>query len=263
MTCRNTNESATASSTGRYKKRTATSICNDSNGFGCVATKEVTRYDWANDSCPGTTSGCTASSQLIGWCSDWDYDGCYCAGTIDKSPVIVDVLGNGFDLTSEAGGVNFDIDSDGVAERTSWTAAGSDDAWLALDHDGDGLIEFGTELFGNYTTQPASAKPNGFIALGELDKAEKGGNADGTVDNKDSAYGLLRLWQDTNHDGVSQPQELHTLASLNVESISLGYKEAKRRDRYGNEFRYRAKVNGRGASDAGRWAYDVFLNAAP
>jgi hypothetical protein len=47
------------------------------------------------------------------------------------------------------------------------------------------------------------------------------------------------------------------LAAANVTSISLDYKESGQRDRYGNWFRYRAKVSDIG--NVGRWAYDVFL----
>ena len=52
--------------------------------------------------------------------------------------------------------------------------------------------------------------------------------------------------------GLSEPDELSTLQSLNVDSMELDYKESRRADQFGNEFRYRAKVSG-------RWAYDVFL----
>jgi hypothetical protein len=45
-----------------------------------------------------------------------------------NSPVLVDVSGDGFDLTDAAGGVNFDLDGDGAREKLSWTAVGSDDA---------------------------------------------------------------------------------------------------------------------------------------
>ena len=75
------------------------------------------------------------------------------------SPIIVDTARDGYRLTSVANGVYFDVNADGTPERTAWTRRDSDDAFLAMDRNGNGRIDDGTELFGNYT--PAYARPEG------------------------------------------------------------------------------------------------------
>ena len=162
-------------------------------------------------------------------------------------PLIVDTARNGYKLTSVAGGVRFDLNADGIAEQVAWTRLDSDDAFLALDRNGNGLIDDGTELFGNHTPArpdlPGVTTANGFEALKFVETTAYGASEPNEViTSRDAAFSRLLLWRDLNHNGISEADELQPLSESGLEAIDTDYKNSKRVDKNGNEFRQRARV---------------------
>lgn len=161
------------------------------------------------------------------------------------SPLILDLDGDGIETSSlEQNAVFFDIDNDGIRERTAFV--GPDDGLLALDRNGDGQITDANELFGYQDTVSItfSTTPNplsleapgnlgitgesGFDRLRELDD-----NGDGFIDSNDAAYGDLVVWRDLDQDGRSDEGELILLVEAGVAAISLA-DEARREFLNGN-----------------------------
>lgn len=204
-----------------------------------------------DDLCIEMEQQCNASGGIWKGCNR----GCF-------SPIVIDIAGNGFDLTNGQNGVYFDLAGEGFKNKISWTSANSDDAWLVLDRNGNGTIDSGLELFGNYTPQPSSIPVedrNGFLVLAEYDKASEGGNNDGIINRFDNVFFALRLWQDKNHNGISEQSELFTLPELDIKFMELEFRTSKRTDEHGNRFRYRAKVRDARNASVGKWAWDIFL----
>jgi hypothetical protein len=217
------------------------------NGSGTIGVYDPTPLEC------GEGGGCTDEScALVQAYCDPIMGLCY-------TPLLIDVFGNGYNLTNARNGVWFDLDGNGSPNHTSWTVADGDDGWLVLDRNGNGTIDSGAELFGNFTPQLPTKMPSGFLALAEYDIPSTGGNGDGTIDDTDSIFSSLRLWVDKNHNGVSEANELFTLPSLGLTSISLDTRMSRRRDVHGNVFALRAKVDSVFGSNLGRWAVDVFL----
>ena len=119
-----------------------------------------------------------------------------------RSPLAVDLDGDGVETVSLDNGVYFDHDGNGFAEKTGWI--GSDDALLVRDLNENGQIDNGSELFGDQTILSNGEKAaNGFEALADLDS-----NRDGVFDGDDEAFGEIKVWQDLNQNGVVDDGEL-------------------------------------------------------
>lgn len=103
----------------------------------------------------------------------------------------------------------FDLDSDGKEENISFAGKGS--GFLALDKNGDGKINDGSELFG-------TKSGDGFRDLAEYDE-----DKNGWIDENDSIFGKLRVWT-KDEDGRDY---LMDLKQADVGAIYLGNKDTQ------------------------------------
>ncbi len=155
-------------------------------------------------------------------------DGNFETGEVTKSPLILDLNGDGVKTTSKENGVYFDHENDGFAERTGWVSA--EDGLLVYDRNNNGKIDNGTELFGDNTLLADGSKAeNGFEALKEFDS-----NKDGILDQNDADWYKLQIWQDKNQNGRTDAGELKSLDETGVKSIDLNYSETQLTDSNNN-----------------------------
>ena len=148
--------------------------------------------------------------------------------TTTRSPLVVDLDGDGVETTTTEDGTHFDHDNNGFAEKTSWV--GKDDGLLVRDINGNGQIDDGTELFGNNSVLSNGQKAaNGFEALKDLDS-----NNDGVFNSSDTAWNQVNVWKDSNQNGKVDEGELLTLEQAEIENIDLNYQNSNAVDTNGN-----------------------------
>ena len=151
------------------------------------------------------------------------YSSFYISPTI-YDPITLDLNKDGkINTTGLDKGVYFDHSSDKVAMKTSWV--GKEDGLLVHDRNSNGIIDDGSELFGNFTPLNPNNNPskrnlavNGYHALKSYDM-----NSDGIIDDNDEIYKYLKVWQDINSDGISQADELKTLEQASIKSLNLAF----------------------------------------
>ena len=137
------------------------------------------------------------------------------------SPIVIDLDNKGINLGQAGVGVYFDVNADGVRDHVQWVRRGGDEAFLAIDRSGNGLIDDGSELFGVGTPMILESRnaPNGFVGLAQYDSRQLGGNDDGNISEADAIWPQLRLWTDHNADGVSTSDEMRTLRSVGLTAL--------------------------------------------
>ena len=139
-------------------------------------------------------------------------------------PLTLDLDGDGIEtvpLTRPP--LLFDITANGIKISVGWIAP--DDGLLVFDRNGNGVIDSGAELFGDVTPAYATTNNNGLIGSGRTADgfaalAQEDTNGDGKVDAQDANWAQLKVWQDLNQDGISQANELTTLADAGIASFN-------------------------------------------
>jgi hypothetical protein len=152
------------------------------------------------------------------------------------TPLLIDMNGDGYQLTSFEDGIDFDLMGTGEARHIAWTASGTDDAFLVLDLNGNGVVDDGSELFG-YRKASDGKRLNGFDVLASYDD-----NHDGQITAADKVFTQLQVWTDRNHNGKSEPSELKHLWEVGITSISVQYQSSERKDKFGNVLKLRSTV---------------------
>lgn len=164
-------------------------------------------------------------------CEGCDMDNPYGkASTIHfVDPLVVDLDGDGITFSSAKDGyAQFDMDKSGFKERVAWL--NNSDGFLARDINNNGIIDDGSELFGDRTAlKNGGIAANGFSALQDLDD-----NKDGILDKLDKFFASLCIWQDKDGDGITDTGELTSLAAAGISSLGLNETNINSTDKNGN-----------------------------
>ena len=156
----------------------------------------------------------------------------------DSSPLIIDLDGDGVkSIALNHSSVFFDLDNDGFAEKIAWV--GPHDGLLVRDLNHNGIIDNGSELFGNHTfCADGQLAHNGFEAL----QSYQDGGGLLTASSSPKLWKELMIWQDRNSNGRTDQGELTPLSATGIKSINLNYRLSSWRDGAGNSHRQRSQV---------------------
>ena len=152
------------------------------------------------------------------------------------TPLAIELYGEELLTTSVEDGVSFDMDGDGMAEQTAWLKKGS--GFLVWDKNGDGMVNDGTEMFGEATVMSDGKRAeNGVEALKDLDS-----DNNNIINQYDELWGELRIWHDENSNGKTEEGELSLLSDWDIQSISLDFAEINLKDEADNKILFESEV---------------------
>lgn len=158
-------------------------------------------------------------------------------------PVIIDLDGDGVEVNSSAQ-ISFDWDNDGYLESGNWAAA--DDGFLVIDleadgsigtNGGDGVIDQGREIA--FSQWAPDEEFTDLQALAEAKDANGNlifdSNGDGVLNNQDSVWNSMKIFQDLDQDGEVDEGELRTLDSWGISQINLSYDDGSSFSEYDDD----------------------------
>jgi len=126
-------------------------------------------------------------------------------------PLVLDLDGKGIQLTEAGKGAIFDVTADGKLDSTAWVKGNT--ALLTYDRNGNGVVDNGSELFGDQ-----NGAAHGFEELGKYDA-----NGDRKITILDPIFKALKLYRDLNGDGKMSKNEFSSLSELGIKALNLNF----------------------------------------
>ena len=135
------------------------------------------------------------------------------AETARYDPIVIDLNKNS--KISSENKAYFDLDNDGFAEKSEWIE--KEDGFLVRDIDNNGKIDNISELIGDkQLLSNGELSKNGLEVLKDMDT-----NKDGYLDANDDGFSSLKVWIDSNGNGLTDEGELKTLEELDIKRFNL------------------------------------------
>ncbi|WP_085579285.1 hypothetical protein [Thalassospira mesophila] len=175
------------------------------SGFSLVASNVELQFSQTNLQASSTSNGSSTRISINDLQVRVSQIRMEVSNVTQQDPLILDLDGNGIDITALRDGAIFDLDGDGTASQAAWVTG--NDALLALDKNNNGKIDDGRELFGDQ-----NGAADGFAELATYDD-----NSDGKIDAQDKVFSSLIL---LHADGSQSSLQDEGIASIRLSAIT-------------------------------------------